>query len=140
MRGLPALLLLLLLPAAALPALAEGPQVMFTEVQRPGGLALDYLFKERDRLQPRRLAFLLPAETVHVGAGSYHIAGHYDPEAVTARVKKAVEAAVLAYGEVPGPHHLITFAAIWAGIAVYSIDGWLSYRAQAEAGPSNEAV
>lgn len=48
--------------------------------------------------------------------------------------------AVLAYGEVPGPHHLITFAAIWAGIAVYSIDGWLSYRAQAEAGPSNEAV
>ena len=99
MRGLPALLLLLLLPAAALPALAEGPQVMFTEVQRPGGLALDYLFKERDRLQPRRLAFLLPAETVHVGAGSYHIAGHYDPEAVTARVKKAVEAAVLAYGD-----------------------------------------
>ena len=91
------LLLLLLLPPAA--ALADGPQLTFIETQRPEGLTLDYLFKERDRSPPRHLAFLLPAETVHVGAGSYHVAGHYDPEVVTARVKMAVEAAVPSFGD-----------------------------------------
>ena len=96
MRPMLALFALLL---AAAPALAEGPQVGFTEVQRPEGLAFEYLFKVRDRLQPRSLAFLLPADTVHAGAGSYHVAGHYDPEVVTARVKKAVEAAVVGYGD-----------------------------------------
>ena len=96
MRALFALLVLLL---SALPALAGGPQINFTEVQRPEGLALEYLFKERDRAQPRQLGFLLPAETVHVGAGSYGVAGRYDPVVVTARVAKAVAAAVAPYGD-----------------------------------------
>ena len=81
------------------PALAEAPQLSFAETQRSGGLALDYTFKEPDRPRPRQLTFVLPAETVHVGAGSFHVAGHYDPEAVTARVKKAVEAAAPAFGD-----------------------------------------
>ena len=96
MRLLLAIWLTLLI---ALPAWAEGPQMSFAEVQRPDGLALDYIFKERDRAQPRKLSFLLPADTVHVGAGSYHVVGHYDPEIVTARVKKAVEAAAVVYGD-----------------------------------------
>jgi chloramphenicol-sensitive protein RarD len=32
--------------------------------------------------------------------------------------------AVLAYGEHPGPHHLITFGCIWAAIGLYIYDGW----------------
>jgi chloramphenicol-sensitive protein RarD len=32
--------------------------------------------------------------------------------------------AVLAYGEHPSPAHLITFACIWAAIALYLVDGW----------------
>jgi chloramphenicol-sensitive protein RarD len=32
--------------------------------------------------------------------------------------------AVLVYGESPGPHHLITFACIWAAIGLYLADSW----------------
>ncbi len=80
-------------------AFAGGPQVSFAEYQRPEGLALDYLFKEPARLSPRALAFTLPRETVQVGAGSYGVAGRYDAEVVTARVRKAVEATAQPYGD-----------------------------------------
>jgi chloramphenicol-sensitive protein RarD len=32
--------------------------------------------------------------------------------------------AVLAYGETPDPHRLVTFVCIWVAIAVYSWDAW----------------
>ncbi|CCG40007.1 EamA family transporter RarD [Magnetospirillum molischianum] len=32
--------------------------------------------------------------------------------------------AVLAFGEVPGPHTMVTFACIWASIALYSLESW----------------
>ncbi len=94
-----ALALWLCLVIATVPARAGGPQVSFAEYQRPDGLAFDYLFKERGRASPRALTFLLPQETVQVGAGSYGIAGRYDPQAVTERVRKAVESAAGAFGK-----------------------------------------
>ena len=93
-----ALVFLFWLLGCAVPAWAGGPQVGFAEYQRPDGLAFDYLFKERSRRDPRSLTFLLPLETVQVGAGSYGIAGRYDPKAVTLRVRKAVEAAAAPFG------------------------------------------
>jgi len=42
--------------------------------------------------------------------------------------------AVFAYGEVPGPHHMVTFACIWLAIAVYCADSWRAYRALNRAG------
>lgn len=36
--------------------------------------------------------------------------------------------AVLAYGEVPGPAHMVTFAAIWAAILLYTADSWWAHH------------
>ena len=46
--------------------------------------------------------------------------------------------AVLAYGEVPGPAHMVTFAGIWAAIALYTVDSWRAHRAGAMIGRSGE--
>ena len=94
----PRLALLLLFLLLAPPVRGETPQLSFAEQQRPEGLLLDYSFADRGWPRPRQLSFLLPADVVRAGAGSYHVAGHYDPAVVTERVKKAVEKAVPAYG------------------------------------------
>ncbi|MEI6559040.1 MAG: hypothetical protein WCO00_11595 [Rhodospirillaceae bacterium] len=91
--------LFLLLVLFAPPVLAGGPQLGFSERQRPDGLGFDYLFSDTGRGEPRHLAFVLPTATVRGGAGSYGIAGHYDPAAVTARVRAAVEPAARALGD-----------------------------------------
>ena len=96
-------LLLALLLIAALPmvpsARADEAQISFAEYQRPEGLAFDYLFRDAPRSGPHHLTFLLPTETVKAGAGSYNVAGHYDPTVVTERVRKAVAAATPSLGD-----------------------------------------
>jgi len=38
--------------------------------------------------------------------------------------------AVLAFGEVPGPHTMVTFACIWTSIALYSLESWRHHTRQ----------